>query len=270
MLDLLRPPAIVVVDVQGTIGTSIRPLEHARLLARLRDDRATAAVVLNIDSPGGVAAGSELITRAVRRLREEKPVVAFIGGIGASGGYMVAAAAHRIVALPSAIVGSIGVVAYQPVVAQLLERVGVKMLVTKSGRLKDMTSPFREPTEEEREKQQHLIDSLYELFIASVARARRLPEERVRELATGEVYLAAEAIEHGLVDDRGDLDDAIDWAAEQSGVPRRVRVVRPRRSLRELLIGRVTSTLAETLMGEWERAAPGGGYYLYTGPVAGA
>ena len=135
MRDLLLPPGIAVVDMYGAIGPTVRPLEYARLLSRLRDERSVRAVVLNIDSPGGVATGSELIARAARRLSGEKPVAAFIGGVGASGAYMVASSSRRVIALPSAIVGAIGVISYRPVVAQLLERVGVRMQVTKAGRL---------------------------------------------------------------------------------------------------------------------------------------
>ena len=266
MRDLLRPPGIAVVDMYGAIGPTVRPLEYARLLSRLRDERSVRAVVLNIDSPGGVATGSELIARAARRLSGEKPVAAFIGGVGASGAYMVASSSRRIIALPSAIVGAIGVISYRPVVAQLLERVGVRMQVTKAGRLKDMTSPFREQTDEEREKEQHLLDSLYDNFVNDVAESRGLSPERVREAATGEVFLAADALSHGLIDEIGDLDDAIDWAVAESGAPRRVRIMRPRRTLRDLLFGRASMALAETLITELESAVQGGGYYLYAGP----
>jgi protease-4 len=248
--DRMRPATIAVVDMQGVIGAAVRPLEYARLLARLRDDRSVRAVVLNIDSPGGSAVGSDLITRAVARLHDEKPVVAFIGGLGASGGYMVAAAAHYIVTLPSALVGAIGVISYRPLVADALDRLGVRMRVAKAGRLKDMLSPFREATEEERAKEQRLMDALYDLFVDGVARGRRLPPERVRALATGEIYVAADALALGLADRTGDIEDAIDWAMVQSGVPRRVRVVRPRRGLRELILGRASLALAEALAAE--------------------
>ena len=193
-LDRMRPASVAVVDLQGMIGPAVRPMEFARLLARLREDQSVRAVVLNIDSPGGTAVGSEMIARAVRRLRAEKPTAAFIGGIGASGGYMIAASCERIVALPSSIVGAIGVISYRPIVHEALDRLGVQMHVGKSGRLKDMSSPFREPTEEEREKEQRLLDSLYDLFVESVASGRGLDSEHVRELATGEVYAAADAI----------------------------------------------------------------------------
>ncbi len=274
LLESLRPAGIAVVDMHGQIGPSIRPLDYARLLTKLREDNAVKGVVLNIDSPGGTATGSDLITRAVERLREEKPVVAFIGGLGASGGYMIASAAERVVALPSAIVGSIGVISYRPMVYDALSRIGVSMRVGKSGRLKDMLSPFREPTEEEQQKEQHLLDSMYELFIQSVARSRGMSEERVRELATGEVFLTKEALSNGLVDVAGDIDDAIDWVVERSGAPRRLRVVRPKRTLRELLMGRGagSTTLASLLLLAELDAASGAHSpysYIYTGPTGG-
>lgn len=271
MFSHLRPAAIAVVDLHGTIGAAIRPLEYARLLMQLRDDHSVRAVILNIDSPGGSASGSELITRAVARLRAEKPVVSFIGGLGASGGYMIAAATERAIAMPAALVGSIGVISYRPLVYEALARVGVRMDVGKAGRLKDMLSPFREPTEEERAKEQALLDSMYALFVSGVASGRGLPEARVRELATGEIYMAAQAVEHGLVDELGDLEDAIDWAVARTGAKRRTRVVRPRRSLRDLLLGRGAGTSlggAAALVGELGAITRGGFHYLYTGPGA--
>lgn len=264
-LDRLRPDSIAVVDLQGAIGNAIKPLETSRMLTRLREDTSARAVVLNIDSPGGSAVGSDVVTRAVARLAAEKPVVAYIGGLGASGGYMLAAAANGILALPSALVGAIGVIAYRPLVQGALERVGVEMRVAKSGRLKDMLSPFREPTEEERAKEQHIIDSMYDLFVQSVARGRGMPEARVRELATGEIYPAADALAAGLVDRMGDIEDAIDWAVELSGAPRRIRVVHPRRSVRDMLLGRAAFSLAEAVGLEPSMGAVSGPYAVYQG-----
>jgi protease-4 len=271
MLDYLRPPAIAVVDFHGQIGPSIRPIDYARLLMQLREDHSVRAVILNIDSPGGSASGSELLARAVRRLREEKPVIAFIGGLGASGGYMIAAAAERAFALPSALVGSIGVIAYRPLVYDALQRIGVHMNVAKAGRLKDMMSPFREATDEERQKEQALLDAMYDLFVEGVAHDRRVPSDRIRDLATGEIYTATEARDHGLIDQLGDLDDAIDWTAARSGARRRTRVVRPRRSLRDMIIGRGSSAAfggLAGLAGELGATTRGGIHYLYTGPGA--
>ena len=175
MLRLPRASGGAVVDMQGTIGSARRPLEYARLFARLREDRHTRAVVLNIDSPGGAATGSEMMTGAVRRLAEEKPVAAFIGGVGASGAYMVASASSRIIALQSSIIGAIGVISYRPVVEQALERLGVPMHVTQSGRLKDMLSPFRAAPQAEQAKEQRLPGSPYALLLTRVAGRRRPP-----------------------------------------------------------------------------------------------
>jgi protease-4 len=255
---------IAVIDLHGMIGPQIRPLEYTRLFAKLRVDRSVRAVVLNIDSQGGSASGSELMALSLKRLAGEKPLAAFIGGLGASGGYMLASSAHRVIALPSAIVGAIGVISYRPIVHEALDRLGVRVHVAKSGRLKDMLSPFREMTEEEREKEQSLIDSMHDLFVASVAEGRGMPPERVRELATGEVFVAGEAVKRGLVDGTGDLEDAIDWAVEESGAPRKIRIVRPRRTLRDVLIGRTTATLTGLLLGAFE--PPPGPYFLYGGP----
>jgi protease-4 len=265
-LPQLRPQTIAVVDVQGAIGPSVRPLEYSRLFMRLRDEDSVRAVVLNIDSPGGSATGSDLMTRAVYRLREEKPVVAFVGGLGASGGYMLASAAHHIIALPAALVGAIGVIAYRPLVFDALDKIGVQMHVSKSGRLKDMLSPFREATEEEQAKEQRIIDAMYDLFVEGVARGRGLSEERVRELATGEVYATPDALAAGLIDRTGDIEDAIDWAVTQSGAPRKTKIMRPKRGLRDVLLGRASFALSETLSAEIESRRFTGPSAIYRGP----
>ncbi len=275
LLTQLRPAGLAIVDLHGAIGAAIRPLEYARLLMRLREDRSVRGVLLNIDSPGGSAGGSEMITRAARRLRERKPVAAFVSTIGASGGYMLASAAEHIVAQPSALLGSIGVIAYRPLVYEALSRIGVRMDVGKAGRLKDMLSPFREATDEEKTKEQHLLDEMYEIFVDGVARARGLAHEEARALATGEVFTASQALQHRLIDGVGDLDDAIDWLATRTGAPRKVRNVHPRRSLRDLLFSRGTMMaggslgLAGVLLGEVGQAFEGGFFYLYTGPAGG-
>jgi protease-4 len=276
LLMRLRPGGLVVVDLQGAIGPAIRPLEYARLLMRLREDSSVRGVILNIDSPGGSVGGSEMITRAARRLREQKPVVAFVSSIGASGGYMVASAAEHIVAQPSALLGSIGVISYRPLVYEALSRIGVRMDVGKSGRLKDMLSPFREATAEEKAKEQQLLDEMYDIFVEGVARARSLTRDEARALATGEVYTAGQALQHRLIDGLGDLDDAIDWLAARTGAPRKVRNMRPKRSLRDLLLSRGTMAgvggslgIAGVLLGELGQAVEGGFFYLYTGPAGG-
>jgi protease-4 len=183
-------------------------------------------VVVDIDSPGGSVSASDYLHRALARVTARKPVVAFIRGMGASGAYLLGCAATRIVAIPSALVGSIGVISIRPLLYDFLGRYGIGVSVTKSGRLKDMWYPFREPTEEEKQKEQALLDEFYEQFVSTVARTRNLDPEKVRSLATGE-SLAPARPRGLLVDDLGDLETAIEMAMELGKVPRRVATSGP-------------------------------------------
>ncbi len=234
-----RRARIATLEVFGTIGGAVQPSTYVPLIDAVRRSRRVRGLLLDIDSPGGAAAASAELHAAVRRFAETKPVVAYIRGTGASGAYYIATAANRIVAMPDAFVGSIGVIAVRPIVAELLRRIGVEVAVQKSGRLKDMLQPWRAPTPEEEEKLQALLDEVYEGFVGAVARGRGLGEEQVRELATGEVFTARRAAGLGLVDQLGDMETALDVASELAGVPRRAPIqIRPRRPfLRRVLAG---------------------------------
>jgi protease-4 len=159
---------------------------------------------------------------------------------------MLACPATRIVAIPSAIIGSIGVISMRPLVYQALDRIGVEMTVTKSDRLKDMGSMFREPTDEEKQKEQALVDDLYDQFLDAVAEGRGMEKAKVREVATGEIYTARRCTELGLVDELGDLERAIDVAAELGNAPRRPVWLKPKKGLREV----VSSLVGTSLVGE--------------------
>ena len=229
---------VAVVELAGVIGGSLRPQPYVDILHTVREAPWAHAVVLNIDSPGGTVWGSDNLRRAVERLAQEKPVVAFIRGLGASGGYMVAGAARRIVTMPSSLVGSIGVISYHPMAQELLQRIGVKFEVSKSTVLKDMGAFYRESTEEEREKSQALVDEYHQQFVEVVAKARSLSMDEASKLATGEVFTGNRALELRLVDDIGDLERAEEIAAELGGVPTgQVIRVHPPRRLRDLLSG---------------------------------
>ena len=242
------PPRVAVVELSGIIGPRLRARDATQLLRSVGQNPRYRAVVLDIDSPGGSVFASEDIYLAARRLAERRPLIAAIRGVGASGSYMVACAAERIVALPSAVVGSIGVVSARPMVEALLHKMGVEMLVAKTGLYKDMGSPFREATPEERAKEQALLDAIYTRFLEIVAAGRpRLSQERIRELATGEIYLGSRAKEVGLIDDVGTLDDAVDWAAERAGIPAKTVTLRPRRTLAQLVLGRAAGALVEAV-----------------------
>lgn len=236
-------------EIAGQIGTRISPRDITRLLHRIRTNPHYPAVVLDIDSPGGGAAASEAIYLAVKRLAEEKPVAAAIRGVGASGGYMIACAANPIYALPTSIVGSIGVIWMMPLVAEALERLGIKMRTQTSGPYKDMGSLFREQTPEEEQKLRGLLDGVYSRFVEIVDEGRPdLNREQVTELASGEIHTGQAAHDLGLVDRLGDLDDAVTWAAERAGIARRTSVLRPKRPFLQMLMQRGADNMADALI----------------------
>ena len=244
--------SIAVVEMEGAIGPRLKASEYVKLFRSLEDNDHVRAVVLDIDSPGGSATGSGYMYLAVKSLAAKKPVISFISGIGASGAYMLAAPTSRIVAIPGAIIGSIGVISMRPVVYEAMERLGLRMHVTKSDRLKDMGSMFREATPEEQQKEQELVDDLYDQFLDVVAEGRGMEKDRVKEVATGEVYTARRCAELGLVDELGDLERAIDVAAELGNTPRKPVWVKPRRSLREMLVGMSAGTFVDAIANRLE------------------
>jgi len=233
---------VAVVEVEGVIGVAAdRGLDTEsiiRTLGEYRDDPAVRAVVLRIDSPGGVVAPTQEIFTAVRRLWEaKKPVVASLGSVAASGGYYVAVSADRIFASPGTLTGSIGVVMQLANVEGLLKKVGVEYVVVKAGAYKDVGNFARAMTPEERRILQSLLDDVYDQFISAVAEGRGLDPQAVRAFAEGRIYSGRQALGLKMVDDLGGLEDAIEAAAKMAGLPPKPKVLYPRRrfSLRELL-----------------------------------
>ena len=253
----LNPERIAVVEVFGALGSTVRTAEFVRIFRALEENDRVRAVVVDIDSPGGSASASGYLHRALARVSARKPVVAFIRGMGASGGYLLSCAATKVVAIPGALVGSIGVISIRPLFYEFMRRYGIGVSITKSGRLKDMWYPFREPTEEEKQKEQALLDEFYEDFVSTVAKARNLDPERARTLATGEVFTASQAKEASLVDELGDLERAIEIAMELGKVPRRLAYVRPRRGLRTILFQRMASAFVEEIAAAVEQGLRG-------------
>jgi protease-4 len=233
---------VAVVEVEGVIGVGaergLDPESIIRTLGEYRDDPSVRAVVLRIDSPGGVVAPTQEIFTAVRRLREaKKPVVASLGSIAASGGYYVAVSADRIFASPGTLTGSIGVVMQLANVEGLLKKVGVEYVVVKAGAYKDVGNFARAMTPEERRILQSLLDDVYDQFITAVAEGRGLEPQAVRGFAEGRIYSGRQAQGLKMVDELGGLEDAIEAAAKMAGLPPKPKVLYPRRrfSLRELL-----------------------------------
>lgn len=263
-LGMRRSSGVAVVEMHGVIGSQVRIAPYARIFESVATSKSYRALLLDIDSPGGSASGSEILHRSLERVAENKPVIAYVRGIGASGGYYLCCAASQVIALPTAIVGSIGVIYLRPVLEQLLSRAGVEFSIFKGGKFKDMTGFWRSPTDEESERLQALIDEIYGNFIQVVAKGRSLPEETVRELATGEVMTARKGIEVSLVDQIGDFTDALNAAAIAGRTRPRAKFLQPKRTLSQRIMGRSASQAAPlaSLADGLQRMLSGGIYYL--------
>lgn len=208
-------------------GKVITPRLVREQIERARNDAGVRAVVLQIESPGGSVAACQEILEILKGLK--KPVVVSMGDVVASGGYYISAKADRIVALPGTLTGSIGVIAQVPNIAGLYDKLGIKVQVFKAGEHKDMYAGLRELTPEEEELMQEMTGQLYEQFLDVVAEGRHMDKERVRRLATGQLYTGQQAKALGLVDELGGLDKAIDMAAGLAGVKEpRVVYYKPR------------------------------------------
>jgi protease-4 len=223
---LLKSPAkekVLVVDVEGMIGSlgqegifnregDVLSRVYARL-QRAPEDSSVRGVILRLDTPGGDATSSDILYREVLKFKERTglPVVALMMGVAASGGYYVASACDAIVAHPSTITGSIGVISLFPDMEGLLSKVGVKVQVIKSGDLKDAGSPFRNLSEKEQRLFQEIIDELYERFLGVIHEKRKddLSLDEIRNLADGRVYTAGQALELKLIDEVGYFDNAL-------------------------------------------------------------
>jgi protease IV len=239
---------VAVIRIEGVIMDSRETIEELR---RFRDNPSIKAVVLRIDSPGGGVVPSQEIHTEVLKARKDGrlKVVASMGNLAASGGYYIAAATEKIVANPGTLTGSIGVIMELANVQGLLEKIGVQSVVIKSGRYKDLASPFRAMSKEDRGLLQNVLDDVHDQFIQAVAAGRALKVEEVRPLADGRIFTGQQARTAKLVDELGDLQDAIKLAARLVGIEGEPRVVEPRKrfSLRDLLensfLGRVAPVM---------------------------
>lgn len=229
---------IAIIPLKGVIGGAVKTTDAIRMLDRAGADTAVRAVVLDIDSPGGAAVASEAIYRAVARVAHRKPVVAWIRGVGASGSYFAACGATKITAFPAAIVGSIGVISVRPVAVEALKKLGLQIMVTKTGPFKDLGAPWREPNDEDRAKEQQLVDAILTRFGGVVGKARNLEGDALARVMTGEVWLAEAAVPIGLVDAIFDTEEEVVAEARRlAGVPDSVRTVRmgPRKTVMQHL-----------------------------------
>jgi protease-4 len=241
-LDLSTDDRVALIRIEGVILDS-----HATIsdLKRFAENPLVKAIVLRIDSPGGGVVPSQEIYDAVQRVRNKnnKAVIASMGTVAASGGYYIAAATDRIIANPGTLTGSIGVIMETANVEGLLKKIGVEGVVVKSGKFKDVGSPLRKMTFEEQVLLQSVMDDVHKQFIEAVAEGRALEMPAVQALADGRIFTGRQAKEAQLVDELGNLEDAIQLAADMGGIEGEPKVVEPRRrfSVRELLESRLSA-----------------------------
>jgi protease IV len=226
-----------VVEVSGMLSKSTPALEH---LKKFRDDNSIRAIVLRVNSPGGVVGPAQEIMREVEKTKKVKKVVASFGSMATSGGYYVACAADLIMANPGSATGSIGVIMQLANVEQLTKKLGLDFFSLKAGALKDLGSPFKPLSPEGKAVLQALLNDIHEQFIADVARNRKLPVEKVRALADGRIFTGQQAKDLGLVDAMGNFNDAIERAGRLGGIKGKIEAVVPEKkgfSLLSLLLG---------------------------------
>jgi protease-4 len=235
-------PKILIVPIRGVISNApkegfirTRPSIVQEVVSQLRraeEDEKIKAVILTIDSPGGSVTASDILYSEIAAFKNRtgaKVVVAMMG-VAASGGYYIALPADYILAHPTTLTGSIGVIFARPKVTGLMQKIGVAIEVNKSGADKDMGSPFRQTSAAEEKIFQDLTDRLGVRFVDLVARHRKLEPEVVAQISTARVYLANEALELGLVDEIGYLENAVLQAKKLARLPEDAKVVVYRRT----------------------------------------
>jgi protease-4 len=222
-------PRVAVVELDGVI---VDVDDLIRDLKTHRENPQVRAVVIRINSPGGVVAPTQELSAAVYELRRaNKRVVASLGAVAASGGYYVAVAAEKIYANPGTLTGSIGVIMQLANLDGLMKKVGVEYVVVKAGQFKDIGNISRPMAPEERYVLQALLDDVHGQFIGAVAEGRRLQREEVTRFADGRVFSGAQAKALKMVDELGGLEDAINAAATLAGLALPPKVIQPRRRL---------------------------------------
>jgi protease IV len=244
---LISGEKVGVIPIEGIISDSKEIIEE---INEFSDNSSIRAVVLRIDTPGGSVAPAQEIYGAVRELRKKKRVVVSMGSVAASGGYLIAVAADQILANPGTVTGSISAVMHYANVEELLKKVGVRSSVIKSGKFKDIGSPVRTMTSEERSLIQGIVDDIYNQFVVTVSENRRIPLTKIIKLADGRIFTGRQAKELGLVDELGGLQDAVLLAGRLSGVKGKPEIVygmKKKTTFWRYMMENITSAVSEEI-----------------------
>ncbi len=225
-VEIKTENAVGVVSLTGEIFESS---EFKKELDEFLENEKIHAIVVRIDSPGGVVGASQELYQAIRLANEKKPIVCSLGSIAASGGLYAAMGCKKIITNGGTLTGSIGVIMMMPNVGSIMDRFGVNMLVVKSGQYKDAGSPFRPVTAEDKTLLQGIVDATYQQFVKTISVGRNLPEDKVRAFADGRIIIGEEAVKIGLADEVGDLTRAGEVALGLSGGTGKPELVRKKK-----------------------------------------
>ena len=218
---------VAVIPIKGLISSSKPVADQIRRFAK---DNSVKAIVLRINSPGGGVAASQEIYEEIKKAKRKKIIITSMGSVAASGGYYIASASNKILANPGTITGSIGVIMEFTNFEELMKKIGIKGVVIKSGKFKDIGSPTRPLTDEERALLSEMADNIKEQFVKAVAEGRNMDIEEVRKIADGRIFTGEQALKLSLIDKFGNLYDAIELAAKMAGIKGEPHVVySPRR-----------------------------------------
>ncbi len=248
-----RQGALAIVTISGPIRidtgrsawSSSDAEEVARQLHEYSEDKDVKAILLRINSPGGTVGAVQEIYREMERCRSKGiKIVASLGEVAASGGYYLAAGSDRIVSNPGTITGSIGVIIQFGNLETLFQKVGVKMQIIKSGAHKDIGSPSRALTPEERALIQSSIDDAYAQFVDVVQKGRQLKPEQLKELTDGRIFTGRQAMKWGLVDEMGNLQDAIQVAIQLAKLPSDPFIISERKHSLSTLLQKASSSFS--------------------------
>jgi len=213
-----------VIEIEGMISDALPVIKD---LQYFRDHELVKAIIIRINSPGGGVAPSQEIYREIQKTKKIKTVIVSMGTVAASGGYYIASAANAIVASPGTITGSIGVIMGFTNLEKLFQKIGLSTSVVKSGNLKDMGSPTRPMTSEEKEFLQKFVTEIHEQFINDISKGRNIDIEKIRSIADGRILTGEQAKKLNLIDRVGNYEDAVQWAGRLGGIKGDVSTMRP-------------------------------------------
>lgn len=224
------------IDLEGNIDhrlmNRVSPaIEYAKNKSKI------SAVILNINSPGGGATASEILVSRIKELSKQKPVYAVISGLGASGAYWVASVTDCILAMKTSIVGSIGIISILPSFADLLDKIGVKVDIAKIGEYKSVMSPFERRGPEDKKHLETILADLFDSFKADVVEKRKIKDEMLPSIINGDIFSAKKALEFGLIDSIGGIDDAVRQLSEKYKIRPRVKNITPRPPFVSRMVG---------------------------------